>query len=828
MKHNKVSHPRSSLSRLNHTHIAVIGGDFNLPGWDWQTQQVKTCHYPALHHAFGSMLDDHGFTQVVKEPTRGDNTLDLFLVSNPTLVTDVSVIPGISDHDCPIITITRCPTRQKQERRKVYIYSKADWEKFANFMEGVGEEIGYKLESCSVNEAWVIFKSGIEKGMAEFVPQKLTSKKDDLPWITNKIKRIIKRRDRLNKKCRDLKSRNHGIIPYYVEVEVREIKRTLQKELRKEYWNYVESLFTIDVDEGNTQFDNMKRFWRFIKHNRTDSTGITELKTEGTTVTDPVAKAEALNHQFKSAFTKETPIPDNILPSTSPFEEMEDILFTPKGVEKLLLGLKIHKAAGPDGITPRVLKRLATTLAPILCQIFRLSYEMGEIPEDWREANVVPIYKKGNRSAPVNYRPISLTCICCKLMEHVLASNIMKHGDRNSIIFPLQYGFRKNMSCEQQLLGFTSDLHKNLDEGRQSDVIIMDFSKAFDKVGHQRLLHKLDFYGIRGKNLKWIQSFLQGRSQRVLLDGNRSSSIAVESGVPQGSVLGPCLFLFYINDLPNGLASNVRLFADDAISYMTIENQHDAQNLQHDLNKIGGWAQQWMMVLNTDKCKVLTISRKRNKVQHEYHLNNSPLEAVDSVKYLGVTITSDLKWTQHINNTVNKANNVLAFLRRNLRIKSSDLKATAYKTLVRPIVEYASSVWDPATKNLTQKVEMVQRRAARYTLNRYHNTSSVTNMLEELAWTTLEERRVNDRLTMMYKIHNNLAPLSKQAYITQVTQSTRATHPHSYQMPYSRTETHRQSFFPRTIKNWNSLPTDIVAAPSVGAFRNRLAGNTSG
>ena len=171
---------------------------------------------------------------------------------------------------------------------------------------------------------------------------------------------------------------------------------------------------------------------------------------------------------------------------------------------------------------------------------------------------------------------------------------------------------------------------------------------------------------------------------------------------------------------------------------------------------------------------------------------------------------------------------MLAFLRRNLRIKSSDLKATAYKTLVRPIVEYASSVWDPATKNLTQKVEMVQRRAARYTLNRYHNTSSVTNMLEELAWTTLEERRVNDRLTMMYKIHNNLAPLSKQAYITQVTQSTRATHPHSYQMPYSRTETHRQSFFPRTIKNWNSLPTEIVAAPSVGAFRNRLAGNASG
>ena len=146
----------------------------------------------------------------------------------------------------------------------------------------------------------------------------------------------------------------------------------------------------------------------------------------------------------------------------------------------------------------------------------------------------------------------------------------------------------------------------------------------------------------------------------------------------KGQSLGPCLFLFYINDLPNGLASKVRLFADDAISYMTIDNQQDAHNLQQDLNRIGEWAKKWTMVLNTEKCKVITISRKRNKIQHVYHLNNTPLEAVTSAKYLGVTITSDLKWTQHINTVVNKANSTLAFLRRNLRIKSSDLKATEH------------------------------------------------------------------------------------------------------------------------------------------------------
>ena len=172
-------------------------------------------------------------------------------------------------------------------------------------------------------------------------------------------------------------------------------------------------------------------------------------------------------------------------------------------------------------------------------------------------------------------------------------------------------------------------------------------------------------------------------------------------------------------------------------TWPNFDNQHDAHNLQQDLNRIGEWAKKWTMVLNTEKCKVITISRKRNKIQHVYHLNNTPLEAVTSAKYLGVTITSDLKWTQHINTVVNKANSTLAFLRRNLRIKSSDLKATAYKTLVRPIVEYASSVWDPATNNQIHQLEMVQRRAARFTLNRYHNTSSVNNMLSELEWPTL-------------------------------------------------------------------------------------------
>ena len=253
---------------------------------------------------------------------------------------------------------------------------------------------------------------------------------------------------------------------------------------------------------------------------------------------------------------------------------------TVPGVQKLLNNLNIHKAAGPDDITPHILKELSTQIAPILCAIYNKSYATGEIPDKWREANVVPIFKKGTTYDPSNYRPISLTCISCKLMEHIITSNIMQHANIYDILYALQHGFRNKLSCETQLLEFVQDLANNMQNGSQTDILVMDFSKAFDKVGHNRLVKKMEYYGVRGKTNNWIRSFLSNRSQTVVLEGERSHSASVISGVPQGSVLGPCLFLFYINDLPVGISSKVRLFADDTIVYLTINNNSDANKLQ--------------------------------------------------------------------------------------------------------------------------------------------------------------------------------------------------------------------------------------------------------
>ncbi len=411
-------------------------------------------------------------------------------------------------------------------------------------------------------------------------------------------------------------------------------------------------------------------------------------------------------------------------------------------------------------------------------------------------------------------------------MEHILVSNIMKHLEGNNILHDLQHGFRANRSCETQLLGLVDDLARHSDRRDQVDVIVMDFAKAFDKVPHRRLLYKLQYYGINGKTNKWIESFLTNRSQQVVLDGEMSDPCPVDSGVPQGTVLGPALFLAYINDLAENISpqSSVRLFADDCIVYRPVKTMQDCEELQNDINKIGEWENTWQMKFNADKCNALKITRARSPLDYKYKLHDHTLEEVDSSKYLGVTIQNDLKWNQHVSNTSGKATKVLNLLRRNIRTNDKEVKDRAYKTMVRPILEYASPVWDPNTKSDSKKLERVQSRAARYVTNRYHNTSSVTDMRQTLNWQTLEERRRQARTVMFYKIHYGLVALLPTAHhLLPFTRMSRHYHPLAYQVMYASTNAYKFSFFPRTVLDWNALPYTLVLSPTVEEFKSGLA-----
>ena len=249
-------------------------------------------------------------------------------------------------------------------------------------------------------------------------------------------------------------------------------------------------------------------------------------------------------------------------------------------------------------------------MAPLLTHIYKASLYQRRIPQDWKTALVFPIHKKGSRKSPANYRPISLTSIPCKILEHLIYSSLYNHLEANSILCDAQHGFRKNRSCETQLIITINEIASRLNLGEKVDVLALDFSKAFDKVPHARLFCKLDFYGIRGTYLEWIKDFLTDRKQQVIIDNKFSAPSTVISGVPQGSVLGPLLFQIFINDLPNNIESLVKLYADDVLIMRSIITSEDHQTLQNDLTKLAHWSATWLMPFNLVKCEHLTVTNK--------------------------------------------------------------------------------------------------------------------------------------------------------------------------------------------------------------------------
>jgi hypothetical protein len=642
----------------------------------------------------------------------------------------------------------------------------------------------------------------------DHIPHKRTFSKRRLPWIDAELRLQINQRDRAYKKWK-----KHGTPA--LKQEARTKRRHVQRLIRRAYWNYLQDIFDPDGMENPKANNKHKRFWAYIKSQRTSNVGVSSLRKDGVLYDNPRDKAQILNNQFYSAFgngsayTKEE-FAQKCGMDYRDGEALEDILVHEEGVKRLLRNLDPSKAPGPDGISARVLKELADEIAPILTLIFRVSLETGQVPADWKDANVSPIYKKGEHYDPANYRPISLTCIVCKVMEHIIVSSVMTFLEGQGILSDQQHGFRKMRSCETQLLELTDELFERMEMLQQTHILIMDFAKAFDKVNHSLLGHKIERYGIRGKVLHWIKDFLKDRRQTVVFEGVASDYINVRSGVPQGSVLGPCLFLLYINDLPQQLTSKTRLFADDTAVYRSILSHDDRLTLQQDLDKLAVWEDRWDMRFHPGKCTTLPVTRSHTPHSSDYRLHGHLLDTVEKAKYLGVTIQQRLTWDAHITSVIGKASQTLAFLKRSLKVSSPKLKAKAYIAFVRPILEYASSVWDPHTQTDIDRLEMVQRRAARFVFNKYSPRTSVTELLETLGWPTLQERRKRARLVMFTKIKDDLVKVNKHRLVKPMVRERRV-HCEQFDQMHCRTDYRKASFFPRTIKDWNEQLPVITA-----------------
>ena len=397
------------------------------------------------------------------------------------------------------------------------------------------------------------------------------------------------------------------------------------------------------------------------------------------------------------------------------FQILDPLEFQTKGIVSLLRNINRKKASGPDGISCWVLKEAAEEIAPFLQFIFNQSLTTGQVPGDWKCANVTPVFKKGSKKEACNYRPVSLTSVPCKILEHIIFHHIMGHLDAHHVLVNYQHGFRQGHSCESQLITIVEHLARNLDHGKQTDVLLLDFSNAFDTVPHKRLLKKLDHYGIRGQLIKWMESWLCGRTQTVVVNGSQSSPVTVTSGVPQGTVLDPLMFLLYINNIGLQITPELGLFADDSVLYGVVNNISSAEVLQSDLNKLVVWSEKWQMAFNASKSFLLRVTRFRdNVVNYTYTMMGQPITPVTQHKYLGVELESKLTWNEHISAITGRANSSLGFLTGNLHNCPEQIKTQAYYSLVRPHLEYACSVWDPHTQKNIQSIEKVQRRAARF------------------------------------------------------------------------------------------------------------------
>ena len=677
----------------------VVSGDLNCGDIDWKCDPpMVTSHTTApLMYRLLDLVNVHALTQYVTVPTRPASlkTLDLVLSSVPSLVSDIQVKPGMSNHDIVLFNIRVEPKLSSRPPHKVYFYDKADLDTFRQDISNSATEFFAHCSNRSLEENWTFFKDTLIKTVDKHIPSKMTTTKK-LPWICRATKCQMRRRDHLHQKAKRSSDENSPAWSAY-----RHQRNKVFKLLKTSHNSY------LNQEIGGSLKENPKRFWSYIKHSRSEAMGIPTLRQGDSIFISDKDKAELLNNHFESVFTRDNGLlPTTISTNRGNFSNIGDIKFDESGVQKLLANLNISKSTGPDGISPRCLRVLSAEISGMLTFIFQQSYNLGTLPCDWSKAMVVPVHNKSNKGNPENYRPISLTCLVCKLMEHIVFGHLNKHLSTNGILSLLQHGFRAGMSGETQLVLTCHDWANILNQQGQVDALLLDFSKAFDKVSHTKLLHKLDQYGVNGKTHKWISGFLHNRTQFVAINGTHSSTTPVTSGVPQGSVLGPTLFLLRINDIVDVPKSNLRLFADDTVLYRAIKSQNDHQILQEDLHNITKWASDWQMDFNVSKCHLLRITNKRKPHEFTYSANSKVLTKLSQCDYLGIRCSETLRWDAHCSKVAAKANNTLGLIRRTLKPCSSEVKERAYMMLVRPTLEYAPP---PGTLRPTQMLIVLSK-----------------------------------------------------------------------------------------------------------------------
>lgn len=799
--------------------FVLLFGDFNAH-FDiddaLSSSDFGTCLY--------SWMECNSLFQVINEPTRitahGATLLDLIITNSPGYFVNSGTLspPSTCDHSLIYARMDISLVKQKCYTRHIWDLSKID----ENALREALLSANWDDVFTTIDDVDALYDKWYEcfrQILETCVPNRtVVIRPRDKPWMNSEIRKAIRKRNRLLKNF----CRRKSPATWENYRSQRNFTTSLIRTCKARYF--------ADLNEKlQDPKIGPKRWWGIIKSlygNKMQSTVSTLLEGDRV-ITDAKEKATLFNEFFSTQCgvdNSDAPIPNLIDFQNSKI--LSDIFTTEIEVKDLLSSVDVSKACGVDGVGNSLIKACADSIASPFSRFINISLSKGIFPSMWKLANVIPIFKKDDRQLKVNYRPVSLLISLSKISEKIVFIRLYNFLLEIHFLSPFQSGFRPGDSTVNQLVFMVHKIYEALELGKEIRMVFLDISKAFDKVWHKGLLRKLESLGVRDPLLKWIKSYLTGRKQRVIIDGQSSDWKQIEAGVPQGSVLGPLLFLIYINDITCDLQCNCFLYADDTCLFEVVDEPDlTAAKLNNDLERINAWTCDWRVTINPGKTKSMTFSAKRIKPRHPMlYFNNETIEIVSNHKHLGVILSSNLSWRAHIFNVYEKASKKLNLL-KGLKFKlSRETLSKLYKSLIRPAMEYADVLWDGCSESESDLIEFVQYQSAKVVTGAMKGTSK-TRLSEELAWEDMKTRRSMHKLVLYFKIVNNLTPNYLRDLLPQTVQQRSGLvlrHALNYTPFPTRTERFKKSFFPSTTMLWNCINYVDRNTLSISLFKKSL------